>query len=140
MRLALAFASVCVFALLGAAACGGDSGEELEARSLVLTRPDVPDGFVVNSTQTGPVSNEEVASTRPEGYAERLEEWGRVEGHSTQFLRDDVVLGPLAAAQSIDSVASVYEEADGAAESYASGVREYPSAGFRSAGRVVRGG
>lgn len=135
----LALASVCLLVLIGAGCGGGSDAPDLQARTLVLARPDVPDGFVVNATQSGPVSNEEVARGRAEGYVGRLEEWGRVEGHSTQFARDDVVLGPLAGAETIDSVASVYEDADGAAESFASGVREYPRSGFVAAGMIELG-
>lgn len=137
MRLGLV--ALCLLVVLGAAACGGSDEPDVEARALVLTRPDVPDGFVVNTTQTAPVTNADVARTRPPDYVDRLEEWGRIEGFSTQFRRDDIVRGPLAAAQTIDSVASVYEDADGAAASFASGIREYPNQGLAPAGRATVG-
>lgn len=137
MRLALA--SICLLFVLTGTGCAGGSDDEPEARALVLTRPDVPAGFVVNPAETGPVSNAEVAQGREDGYAERLEEWGRVEGHATQFVREGVVRGALAAAESIDSVASLYDGTDGATESFASGVREYPQQGFRPAGSVQVG-
>jgi hypothetical protein len=133
----LILALLCLLASMVATGCGGGSDEpDVRAHALVLNRPDLPAGFLVNSSQTGPVSNEQVASGRPDNYVARLEEWGRVEGYSRQFTRRASVRGPLAGADTIDSVASLYEDQEGAGESFASGVREYPRVGFAPAGRI----
>lgn len=129
---------VVLLAVLAAVAgCGGGSDEPaLEARSLVLRANDLPRGFAIDETVTGPVSNEEVARSRAPGYEQRLEGWGRIEGFSRQLRRRKKVAGPLGAVDGANSVASVYEREEGAAESFASGVRDYASTGFVPAGKL----
>jgi hypothetical protein len=141
MRAAALVLCACLAMLV--AACGGsggDSAPDVAARSLVLKQQDVPPLYESNDTLSGPVSNEEVASGRPEGYADRLDEWGRVEGYSAQYLNDLEASPNTGVGQrSIDSLASVYEDADGASESFAAGLQGYKDADFKPAGTVRLG-
>ena len=141
MRAAVLVLCACLATL--AAACGGsdgDSAPDVAARSLVLTQQDVPPLYESNNSLSGPVSNEEVAVGRPEGYVDRLEEWGRVGGYSAQFVNDLEASPTKGVGQrSIDSLASVYEEEDGASESFAAGLQGYKDADFKPAGTIRLG-
>lgn len=141
-------ALVCLLASLAAGcAGGGGSDAELDPRALVLTTADLGRGFTVDETLTGPVANAEVARGRPPGYEDKLEEWGRVAGFARQVRREGKVGTGIRAADGVNSVASVYEEEDGATESFATGVRDYGQAGFApqgdlgvgDEGRIFRG-
>lgn len=136
-----------------AAGCGGGdddegvSGEDLEPRALVLRQSDLPRGFVVDRALTGAVENSEVATGRPAGYEQKLEEWGRIGGYSRILRRRGEAGEGVRGADGVTSVASVYEDEDGAAESFETGVRDYADAGFApqgdlgigDEGRVYRG-
>jgi len=141
MRAAAFLACACIAFL--AASCGGGSGAdepEVASRTLLLTQKDVPALYEANDRQSGPVTNEDVAVGRPAGYAKRLDKWGRVEGYSAQFV-NDVAASPTTGTgqQTIDSLASVYEEPDGASESFAAGLQGYEDADFKPAGDVSLG-
>jgi hypothetical protein len=127
---------VCLLAVL-VAGCGGDGSEEaLDPRTLVLATTDVGPGFEVDETLTGPVSNAEVARGRPAGYEAKLEEWGRTGGFARQVRREGKAGSGVRAADGVNSVASVYEDEDGASESFATGVRDYGQAGFAPQGEL----
>jgi hypothetical protein len=130
---------VCLLAML-AAGCGGSdsSGEDLNPRTLVLGPADVP-GFVVDEALTGPVANEEVARGREQGYEEKLEDWGRIGGFSRQLRREGKAGPGVRTADGLNSVASVYEDEDGAEESFATGVQDYAEAGFAREGDLDLG-
>jgi hypothetical protein len=139
---------LCLLAFL-AAGCGGDDepAAPIEPRSVVLRASDLPGAFSIDERVTGPVGNAEVAEGRPEGYEEKLEEWGRVAGYSRQLRREGKPGSGLRAADGVNSVASVYEDDDGATDSFDTGVRDYAEAGFApqgdlgvgDEGRVFRG-
>jgi hypothetical protein len=132
-----------------ATGCGGgdDEAVAVEPRSVVLRASDLPGAFAVDERVTGPVENAEVAEGRPEGYEEKLEDWGRVGGYSRQLRRQGEAGPGLRAADGVNSVASVYEDEDGATDSFDTGVRDYAEAGFApqgdlgvgDEGRVFRG-
>lgn len=128
---------VCLLAML-AAGCGGDgdSAADADPQTLVLRASDLPQGFVVDSALTGPVENAEVAAGRPEGYEEKLDEWGRVGGYSRQLVRRGERGTGVRGADAITSVASVYEDEDGAADSFRTGVRDYAQAGYAPQGEL----
>jgi hypothetical protein len=140
--------ALCLIAAL-AAGCGGDDepAAPIEPRSVVLRASDLPGAFSIDERVTGPVGNAEVAENRPEGYEEKLEEWGRVAGYSRQLRREGKPGSGLRAADGVNSVASVYEDEDGATDSFDTGVRDYAEAGFAPQGdlgvgddgRVFRG-
>lgn len=132
----------CLVVLTAAAAllagCGGSSdpsGEGLDPEALVLRTGDLPAGFSVDAKETGPVSNADVAAGRPAGYAQRLDEWGRLDGYTAAFERksgDD-----LGGAVMVESRSSVYSKTDGAADSLTAGLPEYAEAGFREVKSAV---
>jgi hypothetical protein len=121
-----------LLAVAALAACGGgDSSSTPDPATLVLRSGDVPSGFARDPAGTGEVTNANVAQGRPSGYEQKLEDWGRVGGYSIRFRRKGTAAGPLAKTLFVDSRSSVYDNDDGAHESFQSGLRDYALTGFR---------
>jgi hypothetical protein len=112
------------------AGCGGSDEAAPDPVALVLQRPDLPSGFERDASASGTLTNADVAAGREGDYEQKLEDWGRVGGYTVRYTRRGGTGGPLARALFVDSRSSVYEDADGAADSFESGLRDYALTGF----------
>ncbi len=88
---------------------------DIDPSSVALMLSDLPPGFYVVETDTGPTTNREIADTHPnpEEYMQLLGQWGRTSGWRSSFSRGPE-LESLFQVQLIENYVSIYRTADGA--------------------------
>lgn len=87
---------------------------EGDPQAFVLTIADMPPGFSTNAENTGPTSNEYIASTRanPEEALVQLQEWGRIIGYQAAYAKSG--LDALVGTAMVQNWVSIFQTSDGA--------------------------
>lgn len=93
------------------------SARSIAPQQLVLRLTDLPAGFALDRKQTGPRSNAAVARDTSSTLSQ-LKRWGRIGGYQATFTREPTLRGLLAGSLEVQSLASVYRTARGAAASF----------------------
>jgi hypothetical protein len=130
----LALLAACL--VLGSAPAAGATGERSSPAAMVLAPADLPAGFALDRTATGPRPNARAANEFDVPLA-AFRQWGRVTGYEASFTRPARLVRRTRGALLVTSGVSVYGDAAGAHAAYAFNVKRCRRAPFARRARAV---